>query len=183
MAHQRQLIRQAVKDLLVVANTAAGANVTTTRVLPYRQGELPAISVYTLGETVELEEDNAVNPRELKRLLELEIAGWVVPTAIISADDAMDDLAYEIETAMHADPFFGGLVGDSVLESTEMAIKGEGDTLMGIVTLTYAVTYRTMAPEAPTALVDFLRTKATHDLVGGVSDTVPAVDEFTVQIP
>lgn len=180
MAHPRQLIRQAVRNLLL-NQTAAGTNVVTTRVLPYRKEDLPAISVYTLEEEVDPDSVNT-GPRELERQLVLEIAGWVKYGA--GMDDAQDDLALEIETAMHADPTFGGTAAESVLAGTVMSIKGESsDSLLGLVTLTYQVTYRTLAPEAPANLDDFERVEATHAVTGGVDDTVPAVDSFTVEAP
>lgn len=178
MAHPRKLIRDAVVALLTGAATAAGARVTATRVDPHRKSELPAISVYTLGEQVTASD---TTPRELTRVARLEITAWVAHTAALHADDAMDLLAEQIEAAMDADPYLGGKAGDSVLEGTELAILDEhDDPLVGVVTLTYAVTYRTYVDDA-VAVDDFLRAGVTHQLVGGVSDTVPAEDLVTVQ--
>jgi hypothetical protein len=180
MAHPRQLIRQAVRTLLDGV-TVAGARVSATRVdVPYRKVDLPAISVYTLEETVE-DESSSTAPRELERELTLEIAGFVEFGE--GVDDRMDDLAQEIETAMHADPFLGGLAGDCLLVATELSVRGEGDRLAGVVTLTYAVTYRTLAPEPPADddMDDFLRVDAEHNPAGEVHPDEVAEDLFTVQ--
>lgn len=247
MAHQRQLIRNAVAAMLVAGSTAAGARVTTTRVEPHKKTELPAISVYSLSE--EVKEWEA--PRELTRELKLEIAGWVAHSDTYPADQAMDDLAAQIEAVMNADwyltAFFGvtgvntsldtltipshglstgaaptavqssgtipgGLVAateywvivvdantiqlasslqnaldgtaiditssgsgtiklavstaaDSILESTEQQVvesDGRSEPLVGIVTLTYAVTYRTI-PAPPLGLPDFTSASVTID--------------------
>ncbi len=183
MAHQRKLIRQAVVALLASASTAAGARVQGTRVEPHKKSQLPAISVYTLREEIDEDASAGTAPRELLRVCKVEITGWVAHSDLVPVDDAMDNLAEQIETAMDVDPYLGTAAADSVLESTEMQVvedDGRSDPLVGIVTLTYAVTYRT-SPAAPAALDDFERVKATHDLVGGVVDTVPAIDEFTVE--
>lgn len=181
MAHPRQLVREAVVARLLNA-TAAGTRVTSTRVEPHKRNALPAISVYTLREPVRPESDTTA-PRELTRDVKVEIAGWVSHSEALPVDVAMDDLALEIETAMDVDRYLGGAAGDSVLEDTEMqVIEDQGaDPLIGIVTLTYSVTYRT----SPTTLTldDFLRAKATHQLADGLpGDTIPASDgPFTVQ--
>lgn len=179
MAHPRTLLREAVVAQLTDA-TAAGSRVYDTQIDPHRKGSLPAISVYTLSEPVEPDAANTA-PRELTRVPNVEIAGWVSGGDGSAVARAMDNLAGEIEAAMDADRYFAGTAGESVLEGTEMEIRaenGRSDPLIGIVVLTYSVTYRTIPA---VALDDFLRVKATHRVVGGVSDTVPASDEFTVQ--
>lgn len=180
--HQRKVIRDVVVGLLL-GRTAAELRVLASRVVPYRKNELPAISVYTLDETVDGDSASTA-PRELTRDLKLEIAGWVahIPDGPL-VDDAMDALALEIETAMDADPFLAGAVGDSILEGTTMAIRGEGDALMGIVTLTYAVTYRTLAPEPPAldSLDDFLTADTLYRPPGTPTDGEVAHDTILVQ--
>lgn len=171
--HQRKVIRHAIRDALL-GQTAAGLRVKATRVLSLRRSELPAIAVYTPEEAVD-SDSVATAPRELTRQMPVVIEGWV-SVAGEDADDAMDDLAEQIEAAMHADPYFGETVADSILDDTIMEVVQEGDRLMGFVALTYAVSYRTEAPEAPVGLDDFRTVHATHD-VGGE----PAEDQFTVQ--
>lgn len=182
MAHQRKLIRQAVVALLISANTAAGSRVQGTRVEPHKKSQLPAVSVYTLSEPV-APESAVTSPRELTRELKLEITGWVAHTDGIPVDDAMDNLAEQIEAAMDVDQYLGGKAADSILEETEMQViedDGRSDPLVGIVTLTYSVTYRT-APAAPANLDDFLSVDATQKIAGGVPSTVSPNDQFIVQ--
>lgn len=182
MAHPRKLIRKAVVALLVAANTNAGARVTATRVEPHRKSQLPAISVYTLREPIDQDASSATSPRELKRNVRLEVTGWVAHSDTISVDDAMDDLAEQIEAAMDADPYLGGTAGEFLLEETVMQVVEDdaaSDPLVGVVNLTYVVTYHTMPAEP--VLDDFLTVGATHEIEGGVADTRPAVETFTVQ--
>lgn len=180
MAHPRKLIRHAVVAVLTNA-TAAGARVQGTRIEPHKRSQLPAISVYTLREPIAA--SNGAAPAEITRDLKLEVVGWVAHSDALSVDDAMDDLAEQIEAAMEVDPYFGMLAGDSALEDTTMQVledDGRSDPMIGIVTLTYSVTYRT-SPAAPANLDEFLSVEATHDLVGGAADTVPAIDDFLMR--
>jgi hypothetical protein len=195
--HQRTKIRNAVVARLV-NRTDAGQRVFPSRVTSLRRvKDLPAISVYMLTEDVDAESLNTA-PRELTRQSPLIIEAWVNPGD--DPDVAMDDLSEQIETAMHADPyFFDGprfaangitpidpaplpLVSESYLTATEMELLEMGDRLMGFLAMTYLVTYRTLAPEADLGLVDFLRVEADHKL-GDVHDAEHALDEFTVQTP
>jgi hypothetical protein len=182
MAHPRKLIRQAVVALLAGANTAAGARVQGTRVEPHKKSQLPAISVYTLREPVDQAASNDTAPRELTRDVKLEITGWVAHSDVLPVDDAMDDLAEQIEAAMDADPYLGGKAADSILEDTVMQVledDGRSDPLIGIVTLTYSATYRT-SPAAPANLDDFEVVHADHRIVGAVQAN-QASDEFVVE--
>lgn len=181
MAHPRKLIRQAVVALLASGPTAAGTRVKATRVEPNRSTQLPALAVYTLTEAVEKSQSA---PVEITRELQLEITGWVAPGDAMAIDDAMDDIAEQIEIVMDANPYLSNTAVDVVLAGTSMQVvedNGRTDPLVGIVTLTYAVTYRTV-PLEPTGLDDFEKVGATTK-VAGVADTVPASDTFTVEAP
>lgn len=181
MAHQRKVIRDKVVALLS-GETEAEARIYASRIRSIRNSEFPLILVYTRGEQVD--GDPSTAPRELTRRLDVEIAGAVVGLDEAAVEDALDALALEIETAMHADPYLAGEAGDSILVGTESDIDQEGDRLIGMVQLTYSVTYRTMAPEAvdDEELDDFLTVAATHK-TGGVDqdDDDDAEDLFTVQ--
>jgi hypothetical protein len=177
MLHPRARIRHAVRDLLDGA-TAAGGRVHATRVVPYRRADLPAISVYTLEESAD-PDSRLTAPRKLTRDVSLVIEGWVAPGD--NVDDAMDALALEIERAMHADPYLGDSAADSLLDSTSLEALEQGDRLMGLVLMTYQVTYRTYAPEAPEDLDDFITVASANTLGGTVDESAAAQDVFTVQ--
>jgi hypothetical protein len=179
MTHPRELVREAVVTLLTNA-TSAGARVTATRVETLLPSELPSISVYTPSERVRQDSGDTA-PRELTRDVKVDIRAWVLHTAAIPADNAMDAIAEQIETAMDADRYLGGAAGDAVLENTETdVVQQEGvDPLVGVITLTYSVTYRTVP--AVGTFDDFLNASSTTEIVGGVPDTAPTSDEFVVQ--
>jgi hypothetical protein len=268
VAHPRELIRKAVVAILVAANTAAASRVRATRIEPNKKSQLPALAVYTMSE--EVNKDNELfEPRELERMLKLEIVGWVAHADSNPADEQMDALAAQVEAAMDANRYLsiafnitavnattnqftivghglatgdapaavassggyaaipGGIepgasyhvivddantirlalsiadafdgtaidittagsgslqllvstASESILESTELDLidqDGKSDPLIGVVTLVYSVTYRSLVA-APT-LGDFSRFDAKYPLVGGVADTVPAEDLIT----
>jgi hypothetical protein len=181
MPHPRTVIRTAIRDVLLGA-TSAAARVYKTRVLPLRKVELPAIAVYTLEEPVTADSINTA-PRELTRQPAVTIEGWVKDTDGVDLDDALDDLALEIETAMHADPYLGGAAGESILSDTVIEVVEIGDRLLGMIALTYDVTYRTLAPDAPADedMDDFVTVEATHDIGGAVHEDEVGVDLFTVE--
>lgn len=144
MAHRRKLIRQAVVAQLAAAGTAAGARVEATREIPRRRATEPAIGVYTPTETNESDSRSA--PRELKRSTEVIIEGIVVGTS--GVDDALDDLAEQIENALDADDTFGGAASESVYVSTDLETLEDGARTVGLIRLTYSAVYHKFAPEA-----------------------------------
>ena len=85
---------------------------------------------------------------------------------------------------MDADRYIAGTVADSIIDGFEAEIRtgdGRSDPLIGVAVVTYLATYRT-SPAAPTDLDDFTSANVTHQLVGGVPDTAPAIDTFTVEV-
>lgn len=161
MPHERKLIRDAVIAALV-NQTTAGARVTKSRFAPNAQDELPAISVYGKEESTE-EESRRSAPRKLKRMLQLEVVGWVVVPPGGELDDVVDDLAFQIETAMDADVNFGGEAADSVLVGSEIGHDVSGQRPVGCVLLTYQFVYRTPQRLAPlTDKFNTLNTKITN---------------------
>jgi len=179
MAHPRKLIRHAVVALLIAAATAAGERVQPSRVEPNRKGRLPALGVYTLNDPVD---EDASSETEEAHEPELEIVGWVAHTDAVPVDDAMDDLAEEVEAAMKADPYLGGTAGSVRLVGTTMEVvedDGRSDPLIGVVVLTYAVTYR-VDQAAPAELDDLRSVDAKHRTVEAV-EANQARDQFIVQ--
>jgi hypothetical protein len=162
LAHQRQLIREAVKAALVAQTgappaypTAAGAHVYETRMVPFRKLELPAIAVYALEESVDPDSKNSA-PRELSRTLQLAIEG--AAEAVDNIDDTLDSLAQQIERVMHADTTLSGTASDSILSDTSIDIADDGKKPLGVVRLVYTVTYYSYVPEAEDNPLDDLNT-------------------------
>lgn len=149
MSHERQDIRNQAVTQLIAGNTGAAGRVFKTRMSPIKEGaELPAISVYTLDEDVDSSSADTA-PRRLIRNLDLVIDAWVQVPADGSIDDAVDDLALQIETAMDADIYLGKTARFSFLSRTEIAVSVDGDKISGCAHMTYSVEYRTDVRLAP----------------------------------
>lgn len=142
--HPRQKIREAAKAALV-GKTAAGAKVYETRTVPFRLVDCPAISVYTPGDSVDVDRSLQSSTRTLDRTLTLEIVAAVKGGG--NVDDDLDAIALEIERAMHLDWTLGGTCADSILTDTETDVKKDGDQFIGFVLLEYTVFYTSEAPD------------------------------------
>lgn len=180
MAHPGKLVEQGLEVVLVAAGTAAGARVHRDRVDPFKKGELPAIALYSPDE--EVDEDRSTST-ELERAADLELQLFVGGADAEVVSDAMWDIQEQVENAMNANPSISGAAVDSVLRKVSREIveaNGASSPLVGIVTMTYSVTYRTDRT-AGAALDDFVTVNATHKVQGGVADTVAPVEQFTVQ--
>jgi hypothetical protein len=181
--HHRHVIRNAVAELLQ-GRTNAGHSVFQTRYKEWRPGELPALAVYALEETVDPESARSA-PRELKRTLQLAIQGVVALSADVDA--ALDELARQVERVMHADPWLSdskgeARVSDSVLAATHLGVDEEGDLPVGLVRLTYTVTYYTPAPAAEDLppLADFTKAHVETNLRGAQAAADRAQDDVAV---
>ena len=139
MAHIRKTIREHVVTTITSLSTT-GSNVYETRYFPLQTGNLPALIVYTLDETVE---DYTIgqNTRTQLRSLNLIIEAHCRGTANI--DDTLDTIAEEVEEAMVADITRGGNAKDTKLVSTEVDFDTASQKT-GLMRLTYLISYNTV---------------------------------------
>lgn len=142
--HERQAIREAViarlKGTAPAWATSARDRVYSSRMAPLRTAQLPAISVYVDSDVVDDLSKNSA-PRELKRTVTIAVEGWVPAAGDTPVDDALDELALQIETAMDGDLNLAGTAFDSMLTLTEIGIKLDGDRPLACAHLEFAVDY------------------------------------------
>ena len=138
MAHLRQQIRERVATT-VTGLTTTGSRVYQSRVYPLADANLPGLLVYSTSESSEPDVMTSGN-RTLFRELEIVIEAYAKATS--NLDDTLDTITDEIETAMAADRTVNSLARDATLASTAITLIGEGEKPVGVVTLTYRVTYR-----------------------------------------
>lgn len=140
--HYRQTIRDAVADLLTEADTAAGANVFTSRsrpILEILQKRESVLSVYTGDETSRRTGDGKYRVRTLTISIEGAAGGGD------DLDDALDDLALEVETAIDADLTLGNLLNEEMeLTATSSEISSKGNMQVGAFRLDYQCSYMTL---------------------------------------
>jgi hypothetical protein len=177
MGHPRMDIVDAIVAMLLNA-TVAGARVYDHRVDPIKA--LPAISVEAWTEVSDAEK---TSPRILKRDLEVDVIGFVEHTEAVSGVRAANNLGAQVEALLDADPFLRNLAEDCVLTGTTVGVRpsdGSGSPLVCEIAMTFGVTFRT-EPIARELADDLTTVKATHKPTGGVADTPPNVDQFTVE--
>ena len=138
MAHVRKAIREHVVTTITSLSTT-GSNVYETRYFPLQTGNLPALIVYTLDETVE-DYTLGQNTRTQFRALNLIIEAHCRGTANI--DDTLDTIAEEVEEAMVTDISRGGNAKDTKLVSTEVDFDTASQKT-GLMRLTYLISYNT----------------------------------------
>jgi hypothetical protein len=174
VAHRRQLIREAVKDALIEADTSAGERVYGNRMVPWRRTQLPAIAVYTLEESVD-PDSKTTAPRILRRTLQLVVDAVTEESSTI--EDELDALCVQIEAAMDTDETFSDVCARSILESTDIDILEDGEKLLGRARLIYAVEYDTEAPDAENVVLDdFNEASIDYNLENAVHEDNQATD-------
>ena len=141
MSAERKAIRNAMKDLLLAGNTAAADRVFASRGHPLQKDELPAILVYTLQEGSEVFE---ASPKRYRRTV--QVAVDCIASLSEHVDDALDDLAEQIETLVAADDTLGGTASDCELTQTEMSIAQVAEDTVMSCRLTFSVQYLKDAP-------------------------------------
>lgn len=136
MAHKRQSIRERVASTLT-GLTTTGSNVFQSRVYPIENTKLPCLLIYTREETSEPLVTNP--PRTIEKVLSLVVEGYV--KANTNFDDTIDTICEEVEEALFTDRLINDLALDSFLVNTEISYNGEGDNPLGIVVMTFQITY------------------------------------------
>ena len=138
MAHPRQDIR----DAIVTACTGlpdVGDNIYNSRVYRISPSRLPSIVVWT--RTERSEPDTMKNTDLLKRELDVIVDVFVKPGD--NTEDDLDDIAVEVEKAIGADRTLGGFALDTYLERSHIEFEGEGEKVLGVLSMTWRTMYYT----------------------------------------
>lgn len=143
MSHRRAQIRAYfVSTLTGLATT--GASVSASRVYPYGiTGELPSLRIVTGSES---REDGVMGGRPYLQGRNLDVI-VEARTAGATFSDDLDQIALEVETAIMADPFLGGLAEWCELADTEPDETDDLEDATGLLSLTFAVRYRVDAAD------------------------------------
>lgn len=136
MAHLRTAIRQRIGTAL---GAISGVSIESGRVAPWVLGELPGINILTPSEAVTSDDKGTTELRTLTvAIVAAEAAG---------ADDALDGLCLDVETALEADwqdpspGALGAMLYDWQLTKTETVVSTEDDSTVGTSTLTFTAKY------------------------------------------
>ena len=145
--HVRQRIREQVATT-VTGLATTGSNVFQSRVYSLSDDVLPALLVYSVSESSDIDSMGPIG--SLTRTLSLSIEGYV--KNVSDYDDVIDDVCKEVEIAMAGDKTLNGLAQNSYLSGTDINYNGEGEQPVGIVTMNYVIQYRTATNAPETAL-------------------------------
>ena len=145
MAHARQQIRdQIVTTVTSLATT--GASVFSSLVYPV--DTLPSLVVTTPRER-RLEDDAIQGDGQLR---ELEVLITARCRVVDTADDTLDTICAEVETAMAADQQVSTLAKLITLESTDTEFSADAEQPTGQATMLWRCVYR-VASTDPTTII------------------------------
>jgi len=142
MSHARTQVRDAVAAALTGLITT-GANVYVNRAHLLESAKLPCLSIHVRNDaTRRISETPIEQERTVELVVEAHANGG-------SVDDTLDTICAEVETAIGSDVTVGGKLIDCVLDSTSIAVTGEGSKLSGQAEMQFNATYavREGAPE------------------------------------
>lgn len=163
---------------------------------PYLSQLATVEDVDDTADTMTVTGHGLVTGQRIRVLSTEDVPGGVSPTreyrSIVLDDDtiqiAMSELHAEEGEAVDITSAGSGTIavasstaGDSILEQTDIEILEDGDQLKGWFSMTYAVKYESLAPEAPSDLDDFLEMHVAYNLGGVVHEDNDAHDQVVVQ--
>ena len=140
MTHMRKQIRDAIVTALTGLPTT-GTHIFKSRVYPNEQQKLPLLCVYALKEDSEI--ITMGTPYKYQRDLEVMIEGYAKAIGVNTLDDVLDLISLEVEEALAVDITLGGLAKNTLLDSTEIDMVGDGEVPVGVIRLTFLVRYVT----------------------------------------
>ena len=144
MAHIRKQVREKVVTLLTGLVTT-GTNVYHGH--PYPADSYPCLFVYTPSESIELDDEGS--DREQERAMTFIVEGQC---KAVPFQSQFDSIAEEVETAIFADQFLGGLADGIDLDLTEENPTSELEGVAGVITMTFTVHARTAKGVPGTAI-------------------------------
>lgn len=138
MPHGRKQIRDAlITQLTGLATT--GARVYADRVEGLPQAELPALIVRTVGEERDTARDT-FHGTEIPRRLSIGIAARI----LTGGDDALDQIALEVETALESNPTLSGKLLTLRYLGAQLQRSSDGDRDHALLILNYEAQYSTL---------------------------------------
>lgn len=140
MSHVRRQLREAVGVLLTgLATTGARVYESRVRVLP--EANLPALRIYTDGDTAE----TLTLARPAAQIREIKLRIEAVARMTDNLDDTLDKMCSEVETVMGNNPTLSGKARDCVYSGTEIEMEQHGDRITGVARMTFNATLQTMS--------------------------------------
>lgn len=147
-------VRKQIQDravTLCTGLTTTGSNVFLARSANVGESQVPCLLIYTDEEEVEEEEFGVMGePQFQYRVCTLNIVG-AAQGSDEAADNELDTIAKEVETAIAGDATLNGLAKRVRLLSSEKERAGEGDGSHTKISMEFEVIYFTTADTPDTA--------------------------------
>ena len=143
--HVRTQIRDRVAALLAHVGTVYKA-----RVYPTGECALPVVLVSCGPEQMEPVTLSLSSGYQLERVLAIIVEARVADCSDL--DEALNELAVAIETALGADPTLGGAAHDSHPVAIEVSRSGDGRQPIGAIRMTFEVRYSTSTVDPETLI-------------------------------
>lgn len=179
--HPRHVVRHAMIAALA-GSTRAGASVESARVRPFAERNLPSISVDTPSETIDRDSIDG-GPRILTRTIEVTVDCFVRISDGLA--DELDAFALEVEQAIDVElakghEMLGGGIEDLIYTGSETTRTNDGTVEIGVIRITYEVTYRRGAPAEYAEHDDLERVHTRYNLGGVQAPADESADEIVV---
>lgn len=190
MPHQRTLIRKAVVAMLESEGVKIAAGTPREQVVPWFENRVEAVFrdeyplgiVYTFDERNDTDHTRQTAPRETRRTLELVVEVGQRYVKETDLDDQLDDVALQVERALHRDDTLQCTAADCVYSRTEFSILPVGNTVIGTIRIFFDVEYYEDAPKAEdVTLGPFDGADVQHNLGGQQDEADRAKDKIDLE--
>jgi hypothetical protein len=136
--HPRKALRAAAVEIIRSAGTDAAHRVYNSRDFTLNTNSTPAIVVYTLGERIDSDQQHEGGLR--RRVMDMRVECYHTGD---DGADAVDEMAWQVETALRAAPTLGNLALTTRLINTDMAFAAQGEFALHAAVMHWEVTYYT----------------------------------------
>lgn len=166
MTHQRTIIRNRLREILVAANVAGG-NVRNDGLLVETLAlkDLPALGIWMMDDEVTAEDPG---PRRRTREVMTLFRGVVVPGDDVQ--DKLDQLERDVMDVLDADRYLGGnprqYTNNVRLDGVSISLISIGQQVTGYIEIGYVMEYLDYAPEFEIVTNPFQTLDTTYNING-----------------
>jgi len=148
MSHVRTQIRNAVATA-VTGLASTGSNVFKGRYHSLQNGKIPALCVYTTGESAEVDV-MGTSARGSMRELDVAIEAYAKVTTVV--EDTLDGIAVNVEEAIAADTTLSGVCKDIMYTGFDLDADADAEQTVAVMRMNFTVRYRVAENDVETAI-------------------------------
>ena len=133
MAHVRQQLRAYVSEM-IKGSALVASRVQPSRARPVRRDAQPSAYVYTPSESSSDIDSSGAQQRVIRLKIDTIAKGDEA-----DVQDDFDGFAVHVETAIAADPLFGGIASASEYKTTSFSSNADGEKPFSIMSMVFDV--------------------------------------------